>query len=266
MELKFKINKYYLLAHTLKSSKPPFDGWIELPNKLWNISNDVYWFLFNPSMHDKMFTKLDDTGFDVFFVKLKKDFEKILSVAFKSKEFSKLYKEKKKYLDFLEKEWISKQKIIIATTEEILGEKLPDMSINVLVTHPKLANGIVLPESNTICWGHKENWKNYSMVYLMHEALHLILDKKLEKKHLTHAIIELISDNELRVRLNGKGKYFKEQGESVGHLFLHKLARATLPFWKKYLKNSNKNIVKFYNELNANPEIQKLLEPQLEEF
>jgi|SRR3989344_3581017 len=266
MELKFKINKYYLLAHTIKSSTPPFDGWIELPNKLWNISNDAYWFLFNPSAQDKIFAKLDDTGFDVFFVKFKKDFEKILSAAFKSKEFSRLHEETKKYLNFLEKEWISKQKIIIATTEEILGEKLPDMSITVLVTHPKLANGMALPESNTIYWGHRENWKNYSMVYLMHEALHLILDRKLEKKHLTHAIIELISDNELRIRLNGKGKYFKEQEEYIGHLFLRKLVRALLPFWKIYLRDRNKNIIKFYHELNVNLEIKKLLEHLSEEL
>ena len=76
MELKFKINKYYLLAHALKSSTPPFDGWIELPNNLWKISNDAYWFLFNPSMHDRIFAKLDDTDFDVFFLLNLKDFEK----------------------------------------------------------------------------------------------------------------------------------------------------------------------------------------------
>ena len=211
-------------------------------------------------MHDRIFAKLDDTDFDVFFVKLKKILKKYYLLPFKSKEFSRLYEETKEYLNFLEREWSGKQKIIITTAEEILGEKLPNIKIDVLVTHPNLYNGTILPESNTICWGHRENWKNYSMVYLMHETLHLILDKKIGRSHLAHAIIELVSDNELRVRLNGKGKYFKEQGESVGHLFLYKLERAALPFWKKYLKNSNKNIVKFYNELNTNSEIQKLLE------
>ncbi len=44
MELRFKINKYYLLAHALKSEHSPFDGWVNLPNKLWKISNDAYFF------------------------------------------------------------------------------------------------------------------------------------------------------------------------------------------------------------------------------
>lgn len=260
MELKFKINKYYLLTHALKSNTTPFVGWIEFSNKLWNISNDGYWFLFNSSMQDKIFAKINDANFDTFFIEIKNDIKKIFSFAFKSKEFLKLYKETKDYLELLEKEWNDKKKIIIATTEEILGEKLPRIKLDVLITHPNLRNGMAWLELNTICWGHKESWKNYSMIYLMHEALHFVLDKKLGKNHLTHSIIELISDNELRIRLNSEGKYFKEKDAGVGHLFLHKLEKAMIPFWKKYLKNSTKNIVKFYNEASSNLEIKKILE------
>lgn len=259
MELKFNINKYYLLAHAFKSNTPPFDGWVNLPNNLWKVSNNAYWFLFNPSMHGRVFAEIDNNNAEDFFINLKDNFKKIFSAAFKSKEFVRLFKETEKYLKFLEGEWENKKEIIIAITEKILGEKLPNIKINVLVTHPNLYNGIVLPESNTICWGHKEDWENYSVVYLMHESLHLILDKKLERSNLTHAIIELISDNELRVRLNKKGKYFKEQKENVGHLFLRELEETMLPFWKKYLKDKNKNIVKFYNEIKNKPEIKKLL-------
>ena len=266
VELKFKINKYYLLAHALKSNRAPFAEWVGLSNKLWNISNDGYWFLFNPSMQDKIFAKINDANFDTFFIEIKNDIEKIFSTAFKSKEFLKLYKETKKYKKFLGQEWNDKKKMIIATTEEILGEKLPHIKLDVLVTHPNLRNGIVLLELNTICWGHKEDWKNYSMIYLMHETLHFVLDKKLGRNHLTHSIIELISDNELRIRLNGKGKYFKEQKENVGHLFLRKMEKALFPSWKKYLKNKAKNIAQFYNEINANLEIKKILEQLSEDL
>lgn len=265
MELNFKINKYYLLFHAMKEEYFPFREWVNLQNKLWEISSDSYWFLFNPSMRDMIFAKIftqseNDNNLDNFLDILKNDSKKIIAAAFKYEEFARLYKETEEYLKSLEKEWESKQEKIIMTTEEILGEKLPEIKINVIVTHPKLRNGITLPESNVICWGHSEDWENYSMVYLMHETLHLILDKKLGRGNLTHAIIELISDQELRVRLNNKGVYFQEAKENVGHTFLLKLEKALLPHWKKYLKSEDKNIKNFYEEMKNKPEIKKLLE------
>ncbi|MEK7104697.1 MAG: hypothetical protein AAB868_01510 [Patescibacteria group bacterium] len=96
------------------------------------------------------------------------------------------------------------------------------------------------------------------MVYLMHETLHLILDKKLGKNNLAHAIIELITDQELRIRLNKNGVYFKESKECVGHPFLLKLSKAILPYWKKYLKSKDRNIANFYLEMKNLPKIKKL--------
>lgn len=261
MELSFKINKYYLLAHTLKSEQSPFSDWVNLPNKLWEISNDAYYFLFNPSSQDIIFTKIEnDKDFNVFLNNIMKNSDKIITIALKSKEFVRLYKETEKYMESVEKEWNNKQKNIIKIIEEIMGENLPNIKINVLITHPNLCNGMALPNSNTICWGHKENWENYSMVYLMHETLHLILDKKLGKNNLTHAIIELITDQELRIRLNKNGIYFKESKEGVGHPFLLKLSKTILPYWKKYLKNKNKKIDNFYLEIKNLPKIKKFLE------
>lgn len=261
MELSFKINKYYLLAHALKSEHHPFDGWVNLPNKLWKISNDAYCFLFNSSSHDIIFTKIEnDKDFDIFLNTITNGSDKIIATAFKSEEFTRLHEETGKYMKSIEKEWNNKRKNITKTIEEIMGEKFPDIKINVLITHPNLCNGIALPNSNTICWGHKENWKNYSMVYLMHETLHLILDKKLGKNNLAHAIIELITDQELRIRLNKNGVYFKESKECVGHPFLLKLSKAILPYWKKYLKRKDRNIANFYLEMKNLPKIKKFLE------
>ena len=163
-------------------------------------------------------------------------------------------------MESIEKEWNNKRINITKIVEEITGEKLSDIKIDVLITHPKLCNGMALPNSDTICWGHKENWDNYSMVYLMHETLHLILDKKLGKNNLTHAIIELIADQELRIRLNKNGIYFKESKEGVGHPFLIKLSKVLLPYWKKYLKIKDKNIANFYLEMKNLSKIKKFLE------
>lgn len=260
MGFKFSINKYYLLVHALKSNISPFDGWVELPNKLWKISDNAYWFLFNPFMHDKIFTEINNENIENFFANIINDSKKIFSTAFKSKEFLRLYKETEKYLEFLKKEWEGGKEKIITTTEKIIGEKFPDTKIDVLITHPKLHNGVAFLELNTVCWGHPEDWENYSMVYLIHEALHLVLDKKFGRNNLTHAIIELISDQELRIKLNNGGIYFRESGENVGHDFLRKLIKIMLPHWKKYLKKQNKNIENFYKEMANLSEVKKLLE------
>lgn len=64
--------------------------------------------------------------------------------------------------------------------------------------------------SNEISWGGVNEWENYEIVYIWHEILH---DDKLlgTESDVNHAIIELISDNELRRRLNGD-EYNFDQG------------------------------------------------------
>jgi len=121
---------------------------------------------------------------------------------------------------------------------------LPDKEFTVLITHPKVGNGKYAGE-NTIIWGHEENWPNYSIVYLFHEALHEILGKG----KFVHEIIELASDNELRIRLNGKGEYFTENGQQVGHLDLIESEKKLLPNWQKYLKDPNMTIFEFLKSL-----------------
>ena len=55
-------------------------------------------------------------------------------------------------------------------------------------------------EEKPILWGHKEEYENYTTIYLWHEILHTYFDKT----DISHAIIQLITDCELQNRLNGK--------------------------------------------------------------
>ena len=112
------------------------------------------------------------------------------------------------------KEWKKAFKIL----EELSGIKLPDITIQVYLTHPKLKNGMAV-DNQTIVWGHPEDWPNYSTVYLCHEIMHILTN--LDRSDITHAVIELMADNELRIRLNNKGKYFQYPGPvSYTHLTL----------------------------------------------
>jgi|GEM_PF-1700321 len=69
-----------------------------------------------------------------------------------------------------------------------------------------------------------------------------------------HAVIQLIADNELRIRLNG-GHYPPFEG----HTYLKRLMELIVPHWRKYLRAGNKEIGKFITEMAARPEVQEQL-------
>ncbi|MCK4386959.1 MAG: hypothetical protein KAV41_02675 [Candidatus Pacebacteria bacterium] len=152
----------------------------------------------------------------------------------KSGEFKTIYKQTKKYLEKCEKEWNKNFDFTDNSVRELTGLNL-DKTFTVYITHPSLKNGQYWGDNN-ITWGATEKWENYSTIYIWHEIMHAYFDKT----DLSHAIIELITDEELRKNLN-KEKY----PPFAGHKNLAKLKRKILPFWKEYLKLKNKNIRKF---------------------
>ena len=121
-----------------------------------------------------------------------------------------------------------------------------------LITHPKLKNGFAMPRYNTIGWGHSEDWKNYSTVYLCHEIMHLLT----KNTKTMHALIQLMTDNELRIRLNKKGRYFTykkiTQATKMPPYFkeLWQLEKKIYPYWKEYLKDKKgRNIIDLEKEI-----------------
>lgn len=234
MKLQFKIDKTYLLVHSLNASQNlPFHAWEHIKDQIWNKSKETY-FLINGYSEFILFIINQN--------KMKETYKKINCLTkelFKTKEFKKLYRETNNYLKTLKKQWGGNKKQALKILEELLGLPLPNKTITVLVTHPKLKNGFNIPDLNTICWGHPEEWKNYSTVYLCHEMMHIII-KDYQNDNIMHALIELMTDNELRIRLNKRGKYFKQGKFEVGHPYLRKLEKKMFPYWIKYLKKENK--------------------------
>ncbi|OGY38623.1 MAG: hypothetical protein A2391_03475 [Candidatus Brennerbacteria bacterium RIFOXYB1_FULL_41_13] len=104
-------------------------------------------------------------------------------------------------------------------------------------------------KGNKIVWGHAEEWPNYTMVYLWHEILHEYMDNT----DLNHALIELITDYELRHQLGGPDY----PPFTTGHEYLQKIEEALLPSWKKYLASDNKNFAEFRKEVEKIREINK---------
>lgn len=235
MKLNFQINKKYLLTHALRQSGIyPFPGWQNLINKLWDKNDYVScllrgapeWIFVN---NEKYLTN-----------KLAKDIKILVNFGLKTKEFQKLYSETKTYLNFVKKQWQKNEKFVYDFLEKALGLKLPNKTITVFITHPKFRNGIAFTKKNIIGWGHQEDWQNYSTIYLTHEIMHILTKNYSGNHEVLHALIELACDHELRLKLNKKGKYFKEGKFNVGHKSLRKIAKKMLPRWRKYLKDKNK--------------------------
>ena len=137
--------------------------------------------------------------------------------------------------------------------QDLSGFKLTQKQITVYITHPKLKNGRMIPNRNVILWGHSEDWKNYSTVYLCHELMHIATENKFKNSELGHAIIELLVDNEFRIRLNKKGDYFNECKTVIGHEYLKSLENKIIEHWKQYLnKKGEKNIFELEKSLLKN--------------
>ena len=251
MKIEFKINKYYLVSHTIASKIKPFSAWEKLEDKLWGKykNEPAYYFLNTKHIN----WTIEQIRWEFLNKRIEKTFqetsfrlEKIYKDIFKTKEFKKLYKETEEYLKFVKNEWDKNQKEVLNFISKISGIKISNKKVTVFITHPKLHNGRALTGKNIILWGHPEDWENYNTVYLCHELMHLLTWNCQKNPFLMHTIVELLTDNELRIKLNGSGKYFKENGFEIGHHELRKLSKKLLPYWKKYLKEkTHKNIFEF---------------------
>lgn len=247
MNLYFKINKHYLLAHALGQPDIPFLAWKKIKDKLWEKFPRAFYLLTFHSeaifIGSDSLNGLDDAN---------KEAKSFIKGVLKSNEFKRLYKETEKYLVVMKKQWSKNKKEAFNILEDISGLKMSKkQKITVLVTHPKLRNGVNFPLFNTIGWGHSEDWKNYSTAYLCHEIIHLLTFSKSKNHEIMHALIELMTDNELRIRLNKKGRYFKEDNLDIGHPHFKKLEKQILPYWKEYLKDrKEKNIFDLEKELS----------------
>ena len=258
MKFQFKINKYYLIGHTIASKNKPFLQWARLENKIFKKYNkNASYYLLNPSRGIAWAMAITQSKFSEqniipLFEKIGKEIKNIYNDILKTKEFKKLYQEAEIYLNFIEKQWSKNKKDALKELKEITGLKIPNKKFNVFITHPKNYNGRLLDQNN-IAWGHNEDWKNYATIYLCHELMHAMtkFKNKRIKPEILHAIIELATDEELRIRLNKKGVYFKEGNKKIGHKELMQIKKTILPYWKIFLKQKNKNIENFAKKMSS---------------
>lgn len=247
MFFNFRINSDYTFLHALSLAQndEPFFGWSEFTNKIWEKNPAVFYFLASAPEYNLYLSLRKDR------VQLAKQANNVLETVRSKAQYKQLIEETHDYLAFVNQQWQENEKIVLPIIEELSGLKLPKSKITVYLTHPKLKNGLTI-DKNTIVWGHPEDFRNYTTIYLCHELTHILTD--LDDSQLTHTVIELMTDNELRIRLNQKGTYF----EYPGHADLRSLEKKLLPDWKNYLKKKDKNIFSFINKIKKESTLQEL--------
>jgi hypothetical protein len=248
MKLNFEINRDYLIAHTIwcwdnerfSSSTKHRADLLKFINAVWDNHRSTYELLSGRMLPNS-------------FVTSKQPFNSLKTVADElelamdqielTPEYRKLFDQTKNYLKICQTQWQKNLDQTISIIKELTNLNL-DRELTIIITHPSLRNGYNLGQINNnylIAWGTTEKWPNYITVYLWHEILHSYFDSN----NTTHALIQLITDNELRIRLNG-GQYPPFEG----HSYLIDKMNEILPSWKEYLLSSNKDIHSFEKSLS----------------
>lgn len=255
MKLEFIVDKTQLISHTIKNYNThqlvPFPSWKKLEKRLWNkYRNDPAYYFVNPyikagytvwALEDlSRQSALNNIPFKKVLSNALKKVDTIYQEIEKSDEFKQLYREANDYLLLTKKRWDAEEAKIFQFITEVAGITLPTITVKVFINHPKTGGGQAYPENNAFRWGHSEDWPNYTVVYLAHELMHILTKKQQKDEKIMHSLIELMTDNELRIRLSGGGEYFTIDG----HAYIKELVRIILPIWKDYLagKSRAKNI------------------------
>lgn len=215
------------------------EGWVDLQNKLWEKYQLGYKLLQGKA--NEIFVSEDETSI---LDKASSELKGLFEDGIKSPEFIKLFANANSYKKWLENEWEKNKEHILSELKAIMKIDLSESVFTVYVMGVSFSAGRNLG-NNKIIWGHKEDWLNYSLVYLAHECLHSMLSHS----DLEHAVIELITDNELRIRLNKGGDYFICEGKDVGHDHLRDIERKMLPNWQQYLSDKSLDIHDFIDSM-----------------
>lgn len=236
LTLQFRIDVAYLVMHTLTRCgenyfvrSVPRQHIVEFQNEAWSIDAQAYRFL----QHGIEPRALIDGRSPA---QLAARAEHLLEKMASARSFARIFEETKESLNHVEAEWQSDLQLSHQIMFEMTGIVFRGR-FEVFLTHPAQRNGRNL--GGPIAWSYRSLFPHYNTVYLWHEILHNFLDGG----DVVHSVIELLADNELRVRLGGKA-----YPPLKGHKELRELKESLMPAWQRYLESHKKDIFQFIDE------------------
>jgi hypothetical protein len=168
---------------------------------------------------------------------------KLIRAAKEFPLYSQLRHETEERLEFCCSQWEKNYQTTFAMMKELTGIPFQDV-FTVYINHPGLRGGANY-QTGEIFWGGQEHFENYTTVYMWHEVMHSYWPEK--QNPLTHAIQELICDNEMQFRLS-RAPY----PPTIGHPYLDALREKIVPEWKEYLLLPKKDLYQFHKKIEAN--------------
>ena len=153
--------------------------------------------------------------------------------------FTEALHQTEEFLERCQSWWEENYDTTLSLMQEMTGIPFHE-EFTVYIIHPTFGMGM---SSSVGClfWGCDEKWPNYSVVYLWHEIMH----QYFPYDHLSHVIIQFLTDNELRVRLDTAASYPPFEG----HRYLLPMMEAMQEEWLLYLASENKDIYDFAEKL-----------------
>jgi hypothetical protein len=219
LQLHFTIDNHYLIAHTLASrdrfsSNKYREDIVAFQNYAWGLSQSSYQALAGRLSLALFFATSSIEALAAYLTQLEQ-----------SPAFATIHQQTQDFVTVVQAQWERNYAVSSGAIQELTGFDLHQTFV-VRLTHPSLCNGRYLGD-NVFTWGHREEWPNYATVYLWHEILHAYFPFD----DLSHALIQLLTDNELRAILNTGTSY----PPLVGHQALFPLMENCLPYWRDYL-------------------------------
>lgn len=236
LKLNFEVDPRYLIYYALVNcSANSFindadPNLVAFQNLAWERDQQAYSFLRNDMMGSIMGNEsLANMG---------ERAEKLLSSLAKEPLFNTLHEETLDSMYKTKLEWENDFERSSSIMQELTGFEF-NMEFRVVFSHPSQTNG---RGGLTIQWSYRNDFPHYNTVYLWHEIMHTYLPAHSHDVvvNLEHAVIELLTDEELRKRFNG-GEY----PPFVGHQALSSMKEKLLPNWSAYLVRPQKNIREF---------------------
>ncbi len=244
IHLKFSIVPNYLIWYTLVNcdsesrfiSGQPTADVVAFQNRAWELDKDAYRFLQDGITARLMFE--DDA-----IIKLSRRANDLLNKLPQEKAYKPIINATMEAQEKMRHEWEEDLGKSYSWMCEMMGIPI-DIECEVFITHPSIKNGT--GSNKKIYWTYRQDFPHYNTIYLWHETLHSILPSQSKDQlvNLEHAVIELLTDNEMRVLFN-KGEY----PPLIGHSYLEQMETKMIPLWREYLKSSNKNIKTFIDEV-----------------
>lgn len=236
-QLHFKVDQSYLVYHMLVNNSPsrfvtgtPEKDVVAFENLAWKNDQSAYQFL-QHGVTEYMILEHENLG------SLGARAEKLIQSMINEPSFKPLHEETLNAMNKVQKEWDEDFSKTSSIMNELTGLNFEEHEkFDIYITHPSQKNGLGGPK---IRISYRQDFPHYNTVYLWHEIMHSYLpsDSRDAVVNVEHCVIQLLTDNELRSRLNGS-VYPPFEGHEETKTMMEKL----LPSWRAYLHNPHKDI------------------------